>query len=85
MSILSKTPNLLRVAALAATGVGAAAREGQGPTDPKALRSRARAEADEVRAMAYAYRHDPSFASELYAAADRHEQLADESGAVTAA
>jgi hypothetical protein len=40
---------------------------------------RARAEADEVRAMAAGYvRHDPSFAKELYAAADRHEQLAME-------
>ncbi len=48
------------------------------PSPEHALRMRARAEAEEVRAMAYAYRHDPNFASELRAAADRHEQQVDE-------
>ena len=52
------------------------------PTDTGAVTTsarRARAEADEVRAMAAAHmRHDPSFANELYAAADRHERLAFE-------
>jgi hypothetical protein len=56
-------------------------RDESASTDPSghATRSarRARAEADEVRAMAAGYvRHDPSFAKELYAAAERHEQLA---------
>jgi hypothetical protein len=40
---------------------------------------RARAEADEVRAMAASHmRHDPNFANELYAAAERHERIATE-------
>ncbi len=46
-------------------------------TAPTRSASRARWEADEVRTMAAAHMcHDPSFANELYAAADRHEQLA---------
>lgn len=51
---------------------------GPGGAPTRAAR-RARAGADEVRAMAAGYvRHDPSFAQELYAAAERHEQLAME-------
>ena len=46
-------------------------------TDPRI--TRARAEAEEVREMAHAYRRDdPSFANDLFAAADRHERLAEE-------
>jgi hypothetical protein len=40
---------------------------------------RAAEEAASVRALADTYRHsDPSFASDLYAAADRHEHAAEQ-------
>ena len=46
------------------------------PTDPwEAAQRDAADDAAAVRALAYAYRQsDPGFASDLYAAADRHER-----------
>jgi hypothetical protein len=51
-------------------------------TPPEAAPSGAAEELAAVRALADSYRHcDPGFASDLYAAADRHERALDEATA----
>ena len=74
MLLIAKAAKTMRDRVLRARHEGDASHEQAEVT--RAAR-RARAEADEVRTMAAAHmRHDPNFAKELYAAAERHEQLA---------
>lgn len=78
MNTISSTPYAPRPASLAPSASGwrrwlSALRQGIGRTAPSA--DDPTAEANRVREMAMQYmRHDPGFAADLMAAADRHEE-----------
>ena len=72
----SRFANLLLAALGAAVPATLANLLGRDRTAPASLLDKAALEAQAVREMARSYaRTDPSFAADLYAAADRHEAL----------